>query len=185
MMTSACSALQLLWLYPSKTATVSVGLAYWVCAWRFSDETYSSKVPKTSWHGAATRAYRECPRRAPLARTGRERAGRLLRQARSVMVERGRRWRRAPRRRRPRGPAGRRPRTGLPTHPCSGQTARHGGRPCSTALLQRRDRAAASSRYQLPGGGRLALGSSTEQCRKVDKRASLEIRGEKVARIRP
>jgi hypothetical protein len=40
-------------------------------------------------------------------------------------------------------------------------------------------------RYQLPGGGRLALGSSTEQCREVDKRASLEIRGEKVARIRP
>ncbi len=31
---------------------------YWVSAWRFSVETYSSKVPKTSWHGAVTRAYR-------------------------------------------------------------------------------------------------------------------------------
>jgi hypothetical protein len=78
----------------------------------------------------------------------------------------------------------------LPGHLAELARARRPGEPIgddgsSTALLQRRDRAAASSRYQLHGGGRLALGSSTEQCRKVDKRASLEIRGEKVARIRP
>ena len=48
MMSSACSALQLLWLSPSKIATVSVGLACCISAWRFSEETYSSEVPKTS-----------------------------------------------------------------------------------------------------------------------------------------